>query len=126
MQPRIQLATWAVSAHCWLMSSLSSTCTPKSFWAGAALSPFIPQPVLIPGVALTQVKDLALGLVEPHEVQMGPFLKLVQVPLDDIPSFLCVSHTMQLGVICKLTEGALDLTKSSVKMLNSTAPSTDP
>ncbi|KAK4823178.1 hypothetical protein QYF61_027082 [Mycteria americana] len=52
----------------------------------AALNPFIPQPVLILGVALTQVQDLALGLVEPHEVQTGPHLELVQVPLDSIPS----------------------------------------
>jgi len=59
------------------MSSLSSTGTPKSFWAGAALSPFSAQPVLIPGVALTQVKDLAL--VEPHEVHTGPAFQLVQV-----------------------------------------------
>ncbi|KAK4832887.1 hypothetical protein QYF61_026437, partial [Mycteria americana] len=40
----------------------------------AALNPFIPQPVLIPGVAPTQVQDFALGLVEPHEVHMGPLL----------------------------------------------------
>ncbi|KAK4806915.1 hypothetical protein QYF61_012636 [Mycteria americana] len=30
------------------------------------------QPVLMLGVVLTQVQDLALGLVEPHEVRMGP------------------------------------------------------
>ena len=51
----------------------------------ASLNPFIPQLVLTVGVALTQVQDLALGLVEPHEVHKGPLLKLVQVPLDGIP-----------------------------------------
>jgi len=30
--------------------------------------------------------DLALGLVELHEVGMGPFLKPLLVPLDSIPS----------------------------------------
>ncbi|KAK4831029.1 LOW QUALITY PROTEIN: hypothetical protein QYF61_014917 [Mycteria americana] len=74
----------------------------------AALNPFIPQPVLIPGVAPTQ--DPALGLVEPHEVPMGPLLQLVQVPLDGIPSLRRVNHTTQLGVICKLAEGALNPT----------------
>ncbi|KAK4832517.1 hypothetical protein QYF61_023582, partial [Mycteria americana] len=74
-----------------------------------ALNPFIPQPVLILGIAWTQVQDLALDLVEPHEVHMGPLLKLVQVPLDGIPSLRCVSCTTQLGVICNLAEGALDL-----------------
>ncbi|KAK4823355.1 hypothetical protein QYF61_001703 [Mycteria americana] len=70
----------------------------------AALNPFIPQPVLIPA------QDLALGLVEPHEVHTGPVLKSVQVPLDGIPSLRCVNRTTQLGVICKLAEGALDPT----------------
>jgi len=46
-----------------------------------SMIPFIPQPVLIPGVAPTQVQDPALGLVEPYEAHMGPLLKLVQVPL---------------------------------------------
>jgi len=70
--------------------------------------------------------DLALGLVDPHELLMGPSLKLIQVPLDGILSFWCVNCTTHLGVICKLTEGALNLTKSLVKMLNSTGPNMDP
>ncbi|KAK4822266.1 hypothetical protein QYF61_012105 [Mycteria americana] len=60
--------------------------TPKSFSAGLLSIPSSPKPVLIPGVALTHVQDLALGLVEPHEVHMGPLLELVQVPLDGILS----------------------------------------
>ncbi|KAJ7414787.1 hypothetical protein BTVI_40212 [Pitangus sulphuratus] len=39
---------------------------------------------------------------------MGPFHELVQVPLDGILSLRCVNHTTQLGVICKLAEGALN------------------
>ncbi|KAK4815950.1 hypothetical protein QYF61_010444 [Mycteria americana] len=66
-------------------------------------------PVLKSRIAATQVQDPALGLVEPHEVHTGPLLRLVQVPLDDIVSFWCVSCTTQLGVICQLAEGALDL-----------------
>ncbi|KAK4817082.1 hypothetical protein QYF61_027913 [Mycteria americana] len=64
----------------------------------AALNPFIPQSVLMPGVAPTQLQDLVLGLVELHEVCMGLFLK---------PR---INRTTQLGVICKLGEGALDPT----------------
>ncbi|KAK4821667.1 hypothetical protein QYF61_027135 [Mycteria americana] len=85
-QPRISLAFWAASAHCWLMSSFFIHQYPQVFLGRAALNPLIPQPVLIPGVALTQVQDLALGPVEPHEVHMGPLLQLVQVPLDGILS----------------------------------------
>ncbi|GAB0180776.1 cAMP-dependent protein kinase inhibitor alpha [Grus japonensis] len=68
------------------------------------------QPLLILGIAPTHVQDLALGLVELHEVHMGPPLKPVQVPLDGIPSLRCVNCTTQLGVICKLAECALDPT----------------
>jgi len=71
------------------------------------------------------MQDAALSLVEPHEVHMDPLLQLVQVPLDAILSW-CVNCTTQLGVICKLAEGALDLAMSLMKMLNSTGPSTDP
>jgi len=78
------------------------------------------------GFSLTQMQDLALVLIEPHELHTGPFLKLVQVPLDGIPSFWCVNRTTQLGVICKLADGALELSKSLMKMLNSTYPNTDP
>ncbi|KAK4826321.1 hypothetical protein QYF61_007406 [Mycteria americana] len=54
----------------------------------AALNPFVPQPE----------QDLALGLVEPHEVHIGPLLKLVQVPLDGIPSLRHVNCTTQLDI----------------------------
>ncbi|KAK4817730.1 hypothetical protein QYF61_026530 [Mycteria americana] len=83
---------------------------PRALFPRAALDHIIPQPVLKPRTAPTQVWDPALGLVEPHEVHTGPLLQLVQVPLDDIPSFWRVSCTTQLGVICKLAEGALNLT----------------
>jgi len=82
---------------------------PQVLLSKAALNTFISQPVLIAEVALTQVQDLALGLVEPHEVHTGPLLELVQVPLDGILSFWCVNCTTQFGVVCKLAEGALDL-----------------
>jgi len=72
------------------------------------------------------MQDVALGLVEPHEVHTGTPLQLVQVPLDGIPSFWYVNYTSQLGVICKLAESALDVTKSLTKMLKSTDPSMDP
>ena len=45
------------------------------------------------------MQDLALGLVELHEVGMGPPLKSVQVHLDGIPS-------LWLGVVCRLAVGA--------------------
>ncbi|PKU49324.1 rna-directed dna polymerase from mobile element jockey- hypothetical protein [Limosa lapponica baueri] len=55
----------------------------------AALNPFVLQPLFIVGVALTQVQDLAFGLVEPHKVHMGPLLELVQVQQQEPGGKLC-------------------------------------
>ncbi|KAK4821719.1 LOW QUALITY PROTEIN: hypothetical protein QYF61_000262 [Mycteria americana] len=102
LQPGIWLAFWAASTDCHIMLSFSSTNTPK-----AALNPFSAQPVFVLGIALTHVQDLALGLVDLHEVCMGPPLL---VPLDGMPSLQHVDRTTQLGVIGKLDEGALNPT----------------
>lgn len=58
------------------------------------------------GIALTQVRDLALGPVKLHEVHIDPPLKPVQVPLNGIPSLLpCgVDHASELGVVSELVE----------------------
>ena len=45
------------------------------------LNPFIPQPVLIVGVAMTQVQAMHLAFVEPQEV-LSLFLEPDLVPLD--------------------------------------------
>ncbi|KAK4825708.1 hypothetical protein QYF61_002067 [Mycteria americana] len=83
---------------------------PRVLLLRAALSPFSIQPVFVLGIALTHVQDLALGLVELHEVCTGPPLKPVKVSLDSIPSLQCVDHTTQLGVVGKLAEVAINPT----------------
>ncbi|KAK4825745.1 LOW QUALITY PROTEIN: hypothetical protein QYF61_002184 [Mycteria americana] len=80
---------------------------PQGLLHRAALDHIIPDDVL--KARIVPAQDAALGLVEPPEVHTGPLLQLVHVPLDDILSW-CVNCTTQLGVICKLAEGALDLT----------------
>ncbi|KAF4803074.1 hypothetical protein TURU_020423 [Turdus rufiventris] len=72
------------------------------------------------------VKNLAFGLVGLPEVHGDPLLQAVQVPLDDIPSLRCFSHTTQLGVICKLAETALGLFIYVISEdINSSGPITD-
>ncbi|PKU45927.1 hypothetical protein llap_3762 [Limosa lapponica baueri] len=80
---------------------------PQVLLLRAVLNPFSAQPVFVPGIAMSQVQDLALSLVELHEVQTVPCLKPVQVLLDGIPS---LDRATQLGVVSKLPEGALNLT----------------
>ncbi|KAK4810615.1 hypothetical protein QYF61_007352 [Mycteria americana] len=74
----------------------------------AAFQPLFPKPVVLHGVAVAQVQDLALGLVEPHTIGPSPSIQPVQVPLYSLPPLKQINTPTQLGVICKLTEGALD------------------
>jgi len=59
---------------------------PQILLLRAALKPFSTQLVSVLGMSSAQVQDLALVLVELHEVGMGLSLKPVQVPLNSIPS----------------------------------------
>ncbi|KAJ7409322.1 hypothetical protein WISP_115594 [Willisornis vidua] len=60
----------------------------------ATLSPNFSACINKPGVIPTQVKDLVLDLVDLYEFRLGPFLELVQVPLDITLSFRCVKFTI--------------------------------
>lgn len=65
---------------------------PQILFLRAVLSPSLAQPVFVLEIALTQVQDLSLDLVDHHEVCMSPPLKAIKVHFYDIPSLLCV-HT---------------------------------
>ncbi|KAK4806245.1 hypothetical protein QYF61_013389 [Mycteria americana] len=81
---------------------------PQALLCLAAFQPLFPKPVALHGVAVTQVQDLALGLVEPHTIDLGPSIQPVQVPLQSLPTLKQINTPTQLGVICKLAESALD------------------
>ncbi|KAK4826479.1 hypothetical protein QYF61_009475 [Mycteria americana] len=74
----------------------------------AAFQPLFPKPVALHGVAVAQVQDLALGLVKPHTIHPSPSIQPVQVPLQSLPTLKQTNTPAQPGVVCKLTEGALD------------------
>ncbi|KAK4823486.1 hypothetical protein QYF61_002550 [Mycteria americana] len=74
----------------------------------AAFQPLFLKPVALHGVAVTQVQDLALSLVEPHTVGLGPWIQPVQIPVQSLPTLKQINTPTQLGVICKITEGALN------------------
>jgi len=50
---------------------------PQILFSRAMLNPFVLQVVSIVRVAVTQVHELALGIVEPRVVYLGPLLKPV-------------------------------------------------
>ncbi|KAK4820565.1 hypothetical protein QYF61_001628 [Mycteria americana] len=74
----------------------------------AAFQPLFPKPVALHEVAVAQVQDLALGLVKPHTIDLGPSIQPVQVPLQSLPPLKQINTPTQLGVICKLTESTLN------------------
>ncbi|KAK4830739.1 hypothetical protein QYF61_013189 [Mycteria americana] len=74
----------------------------------AAFQPLFPKPVALHGVAVAQVQDPALSLVEPHTIGPSPSIQPVQVPLQSLPTLKQINTPAQFGVICKLPEGALD------------------
>ncbi|KAK4829616.1 LOW QUALITY PROTEIN: hypothetical protein QYF61_005743 [Mycteria americana] len=88
---------------------------PQDLFHQAAFQPLFPKPccmgllpVVLHGVVVIQVQDLALGLVKPHTIDLGPSIQPVQVPLQSLATLKQINTPTQLGVICKLTEGALN------------------
>lgn len=77
----------SASAHCQLMSNFHPL-VPLIHFLRAAFSPFTPLHVLMFGIALTHVQDLACGLAELHKICMGLSLKPASFPLDGIPSLI--------------------------------------
>ncbi|KAK4815884.1 hypothetical protein QYF61_009935, partial [Mycteria americana] len=77
---------------------------PQVLFCLAAFQPLFLKPVVLHGVVVTQVQDLALGLVKPHTIDLGPSIQPVQVPLQSLPTLKQINTPAQLGVICKLTE----------------------
>ncbi|KAJ7407128.1 hypothetical protein WISP_128424 [Willisornis vidua] len=80
---------------------------PQDIFHWAAFQPLCPKTVGLHGVVVTDVQDLALGLVE--LLTIDPSIQLVQIPLQTLPTFQEINSPAQFGVICKLAEGALDL-----------------
>ncbi|KAK4816124.1 hypothetical protein QYF61_011360 [Mycteria americana] len=73
-----------------------------------AFEPLFPTPVALHGVVVTQVQDPTLGFVEPRTIDLGPLTQPVQIPLQSLPTLKQINTPAQLGVVCKLAEGALD------------------
>ncbi|KAK4818866.1 hypothetical protein QYF61_020085 [Mycteria americana] len=67
-----------------------------------------PRPVALHGAVVAQVQNLALSLVESHTIGLSPSIQPIQIPLQSLPTLQQINTPAQLGVICKLTEGALN------------------
>ncbi|KAK4832559.1 hypothetical protein QYF61_024059 [Mycteria americana] len=81
---------------------------PQVLFCRAAFQPLFPKPVAFHGVAVAQVQDPTLSLVEPQAIGLSPSIQPVQIPLQSLPTLKQINTPAQLSVLCKLTEGALD------------------
>ncbi|KAK4831732.1 LOW QUALITY PROTEIN: hypothetical protein QYF61_018862 [Mycteria americana] len=72
---------------------------PQVLFHQAAFQPLFPKPH-----CMGLLCNLALGLVKPHTIDPGPSIQ----PVQSLPILKQINTPTQLGVICKLTEGALD------------------
>lgn len=94
------LAMWAHTLMCSCLSS-STLRSFSYFWL------LFLQPVMLQGLFVTQVQDLALSLIEPCTVGHGPSIWPVQILLQSLHSLQQINTFSQLVVICKQTEDAL-------------------
>ncbi|KAK4829612.1 hypothetical protein QYF61_005739 [Mycteria americana] len=123
----VWLAFWAASSHCRIMLSFSSTNTPKSFSSGLLSIHSLPSLHLCLGLPRPMCRTLHLALLNFMRFAGAHLSKPVKVPLDGIPSFQHVDYTTELGVIGKLSEGALNPTVHVAdKDVNIASPNTNP
>jgi len=54
------------------------------------------------------MQDPAFGLVKPCKIGIGSLIQPIQIPLQILPTLKQIDTPAQLGVTCKLTEGALN------------------
>ncbi|PKU42251.1 integral membrane protein dgcr2 idd [Limosa lapponica baueri] len=99
---------------------------PQVLFCQAALRPLFPKAVVLHGVVAIQVPGLALGLVEPHTINdLSPLIQPDQIPLKIFSTLQQINTPLQLGVVCKLTEGVFD-PLVQIKILNRTGFNTIP
>ena len=81
---------------------------PKVPFHQAAFQPLLIKPVGLPGVIVTKMQDPTMDPMEIHATNLGPSIQSIQVPLQCPSHFRQINTPSQLGVVCKLTEGALN------------------
>ena len=127
MQPRIQLAFWAARAHCWLMSSLPSISTLRSFLA--ELLSILSSPSLYWQWRLPQprCKTLHLDLLNLIRFTWAYCSSLSQsLWKASHPSGVPTAPHILVSAANLLREDSISLSVSLTKILKSIDPSTNP
>ena len=107
MQSRVWFSLWAASTHCRLMLGLSSIKTLKSFSSGLPSCHSLPNLYLCLGFPQPRCRTFYFFLLNSGRLAWPHLLSLSwSLWMASLPSTV----STQLGVICKLAEGALDST----------------
>ena len=127
MQPRVRLAFWTVSTHCWLMSSFSSTGTHKSFLAELLSITLAPSLYWYLGLPWPMCRTLHLILLNLMRFTQAHFLSLSKsLWMVFQPSSLLTAPLSLMSSANLLKVHSIPLSMSRMKILTSTGPSNDP
>lgn len=63
---------------------------------------------MLPGVAVAQVQDSALGPIELHPVGFSSLIQPVQIALKDLPNPRQMNISSQIDITCRLSVDALN------------------
>ncbi|KAK4823633.1 LOW QUALITY PROTEIN: hypothetical protein QYF61_004366 [Mycteria americana] len=99
---------------------------PQVLFHWATFQPLFPKPVALHGVVVTQVQDPALSLVEPHTTGLSPLIQPVQIPLAFVPSSRPTLPPNLVSSANLLRVHSMPSSRSFIKVLNRTGPSTEP
>jgi len=93
----------------------------------AAFQPHFPKTVALHGVVVTQMQDLALGLVKTHTVDLCPSIQPVRSPcIAFLPSSRLTLLPNLVSSANLLRVHSTPSSNSLIKMLNNTGPNTEP
>ena len=122
IQPRIRLAFWAVSGHCCVMLSISSTTAPKTLFSGLPSIHSLLSLYLCLALLQTVCRTLHSGLLN--------FMRFAQAHLSNLPrslwmaslpfSVLTIPHSL-VSLTIFLRVNSILLSMSPTEMLDSAA-----
>ncbi|RMC19694.1 hypothetical protein DUI87_03258 [Hirundo rustica rustica] len=103
IQARMPLVFLAIRAHCWAYVQPAVDQYPQVPFLLGTVQPHRPQPIMLKGVIVAKVQDLALGLIKLHLVRLCPSIQPFQISLQSHPTFQQIDTRSQLSVIHKFT-----------------------
>jgi len=127
MQPRIQLAFWAASAHWWLMATFSAIGTPKSFSAGLLSISSSSSLYWYRGLPWPRCRTLQLAFLNLMRFMQAHFFSCFRsLWMASYPSGMSTASLILASPANLVRVHSISLSRSLMKIFNSIGHSTDP